>query len=176
MNKAPLPRYISFTYSHRRLRIFFEILSPVLVILTAVSFIAYTVYLAHFSVWRAIGLAVIALVPYVFVTLFRRWFDAPRPSELYDFSGIPEELHPKKRGRSFPSRHVFSAFVIGVALSFVHLYLGIAVMLFGLFLAAFRVLLGIHFVRDVVAGALIGIVSGILGTLIVNYGILPIFN
>ena len=36
---------------------------------------------------------------------------------------------------------------------------------FGAVLAALRVLLGVHFIRDVVAGALIGVISGVIGLL-----------
>ena len=35
-------------------------------------------------------------------------------------------------------------------------------------LGAARVLLGIHFIRDVIAGGLIGIVSGIIGLLVAS--------
>ena len=39
---------------------------------------------------------------------------------------------------------------------------------FAVILAVSRVLLGIHFIRDVVCGALVGVVSGVIGIVIFN--------
>lgn len=114
----------------------------------------------------ALKLALVCFVPFVIVTLLRRFVNAPRPYELYDFFEIP----PKDSlGRSFPSRHAFSAFAIGAALCFIGLPLGIICLTLGLCLGACRVLLGIHFPRDVIAGAIIGTVSSVIGMLIVNF-------
>ena len=71
-----------------------------------------------------------------------------------------------KCGSSFPSRHAFSAFAIAVALLPEFMPLGIVLLAFGTALCAVRVLLGLHFVRDVVAGAVIGIVASVIGLLI----------
>ncbi len=102
-------------------------------------------------------------VPFVLVSIARRLIDAPRPYELYDF--YPRR--PKdKHGASFPSRHVFSAFVIGTLAFSCSVPLGIAVSVLGITLSVSRVLLGIHFVRDCVAGALIGVLSGVLSILL----------
>ena len=43
--------------------------------------------------------------------------------------------------------------------------LGIGLLLLGAVLGVMRVLLGVHFIRDVVAGALIGVISGAIGLL-----------
>ena len=86
--------------------------------------------------------------------------DAPRPYELYDFY----ENKPKEReGRSFPSRHAYSAFVIATIAFAYSIPLGIGLVLLGIALAVSRVLLGIHFIRDVVCGAIVGVISGLIG-------------
>ena len=72
----------------------------------------------------------------------------------------------RRAGRSFPSRHVFSAFLIGMLWCIYSVPLGIAAMLLGTYIALERVLLGIHFPRDVIAGAAIGVLSGLVGILI----------
>jgi len=41
--------------------------------------------------------------------------------------------------------------------------LAIGLLLFGIVLAVSRVLLGIHFIRDVVCGAAVGVISGLVG-------------
>jgi undecaprenyl-diphosphatase len=57
---------------------------------------------------------------------------------------------------SFPSGHTITAF--GVALSMIHFYsdLTVGLLLCALSVAASRILLGMHFLSDVVAGAAIG--------------------
>ncbi len=172
--KALPPAYVIYTYKHPALRWTLAFLSPFSVALTVAAFIFTELALAVSNPWRAFGVALVCFIPYVVLSLFRRWFDAPRPYELFDFSEISEAPPHKKQGRSFPSRHVFSAFVIGTVLTFISPLAGVAVCIFGAALAASRVLLGIHFLRDVVTGALVGIVSGIIGTLIVNFGLLPL--
>ena len=62
-----------------------------------------------------------------------------------------------------PSRHVFSAFVIGMAFLHMNIVLGIIILIIGCLMAVIRVIVGVHFPRDVIAGAVIGILSGIIG-------------
>ena len=101
--------------------------------------------------------------PFVLVSLLRRLINAPRPYEAEDFSGpVPK----KKSGRSFPSRHAFSIFAIGTLCLFFSLPLGVLTLVFGVFLCFCRVALGIHFVRDVLCGAISGILTSIIGALI----------
>ena len=101
--------------------------------------------------------------PFVLVSLVRRLINAPRPYEAEDFSGpVPK----KKSGRSFPSRHAFSIFAIGTLCLFFSLPLGALTLAFGVFLCFCRVALGIHFVRDVLCGAVAGILTSIIGALI----------
>ena len=104
-------------------------------------------------------------VPFVTVSLLRRFINAPRPYELLDFY---EEKPKNKSGRSFPSRHTHSVFSIATLLLFANPTLGAALLLFGIALAVSRVLLGIHFLRDVIAGAIIGILSSLIGVYIVS--------
>jgi membrane-associated phospholipid phosphatase len=112
------------------------------------------------SAERAIRLAVMLAVPFAIVSLVRALVRAPRPYEVYDFY---EKKPHRAKGKSFPSRHAFSAFAIAVAMlafhvTFAFLLLGLAVLL-----CVCRYLLGIHFPRDLIAGALIGILSSALG-------------
>ena len=105
----------------------------------------------------------ICLLPFIIVTVIRRIINAPRPYEIYDFY----EKRPKdKSGRSFPSRHLYSASVISSLCFFIYPVLGAALSLLAILLALIRVLVGIHFIRDVCAGALIGVSSALLGVLI----------
>lgn len=91
------------------------------------------------------------------VSIARRAINAKRPYELLSFC---DENPKKKSGRSFPSRHAFSAFAIAVA-SLGHLqHTAVLLLILGALMCVSRVLLGMHFIRDVIAGSLIGIISG----------------
>ena len=109
--------------------------------------------------WKAL------LVPaagFVLVSLFRKACNTPRPYEVF---GIPPVLAKDTVGKSFPSRHTFSIFIIGMTfLATCPLpWAGWLVLAMGVCLACVRVLAGVHFPRDVVAGAITGIAFGLLG-------------
>ena len=106
---------------------------------------------------NAAVIATSLFVGFVLVSLVRKAIDAPRPYELYDFY----EDKPKEReGRSFPSRHAYSAFSIATAAFALHPVFGASFILLAALMCASRVLLGIHFIRDVACGALLGIIAG----------------
>ncbi len=104
-------------------------------------------------------------IPFAMVTLSRALIDAKRPYELYDFYKIKPK---KKKGRSFPSRHAYSSFAIATAMMFAYPILGGVLFFFSILLSVCRVLLGIHFIRDVTCGGIIGIISGIIGMLVLS--------
>jgi undecaprenyl-diphosphatase len=62
--------------------------------------------------------------------------------------------------RSFPSRHVASAFAMATVATPVHARIGRLMGCLACALAASRVVAGLHYPSDVVAGALLGVVVG----------------
>lgn len=111
-------------------------------------------------------LAVMAAVPFALVSLMRYFLDVQRPYEVIDFQPLIEMRAVRKAGKSFPSRHVFSAFLIGTLALYYSPLLGAVTLLVGLFIAIERVMLGIHFTRDAILGGVIGGLSGVIGILI----------
>lgn len=103
-------------------------------------------------------------VSFVAVSIFRKVINVPRPYEKFDISPVLEKDSP---GKSFPSRHVFSVFVIAMTIFYLHTDAGILLFVIGVGLALIRVIGGVHEPRDVIAGALIGIASGIIGYYII---------
>ena len=149
-------------YGDRQLCHTLQLISSAASLLCAAA-AAYAIgYAFAVSVLHALKPVLVAAVPFLLVTLVRRLLDLPRPYEVYDLYDRPTH---DRQGRGFPSRHAASAAVIAVILLFECLPLGLAVSLVGLVMCVCRVLLGIHFVRDVLAGALIGAVGGVLGML-----------
>ncbi len=106
-------------------------------------------------IWKAV---LIPAAVFVVVTVIRKAIDAPRPYEALDI----QPLIPKnKKGESFPSRHVASAFVLAEAFWYINPFLGLLVGIMALLIAVIRPLAGIHFPRDVAAGALLSLALGI---------------
>jgi undecaprenyl-diphosphatase len=64
---------------------------------------------------------------------------------------------------SFPSGHTMTAFAVAIPLSLFYPTLSIGLLFCALSIATSRILLGMHFLSDVVAGALIGTGLGYLG-------------
>lgn len=132
-------------------------------ILTGVVFILYPGYVVALYAMKAPSLLKVILVPaisFVLVTIFRKVLNAPRPYEKFD---IPPVIEKDTTGKSFPSRHVFSVFIIAVTIFYSYPIPGILIGVIGVAMAAIRVLGGVHEVRDVVAGAVIGLVCGVIG-------------
>ena len=102
-------------------------------------------------------LLVLSAIPFLLVTLMRRLFSVKRP---YQDGTTP----PPRRGTddSFPSRHAYSAFFIAtVAFRFASLASYI-LLPFAILLSVIRVALNLHYPRDVVAGAFLGVIAGII--------------
>ena len=123
-------------------------------------------YLASGSEWiRLISELAVLGISFVIVTVLRKVLNMPRPYEVGNISRI--DASKSKRGESVPSRHVFSAFAIATVLVPWIVWLSVGLFVMGSLMAAVRVITGRHFVRDVVAGAAIGVASGVIGLLII---------
>lgn len=100
---------------------------------------------------------------FLVTSLFRSVYSAPRPYEALEITPL---ILKETKGKSFPSRHVFSAFMIGMTFLFVIKPIGILILAAGLAMAYIRVVGGVHFPKDTAAGALLGILCGMLYFLI----------
>ena len=115
------------------------------------------VYLVYGAV-----LAVPAAV-YVLGTLLRAAINRPRPYEALNFT----PLFPKDtKGQSMPSRHCFSAAAIVTAAFTVWVPLGVAACLLAAVVAVTRVLTGVHYPSDVLAGLAFGAGAAVIGFLL----------
>ena len=138
--------------------------------ITDVVYVAYPCLIVWLA-WQAAvsgtwgALAHALLVPgisFVLVTVVRRAINAPRPYEVF---GVVPVIPKDTKGNSFPSRHAFSIFVIAVTFCACCplAWAGPLMLAAGVALAVIRVVSGVHFPRDVVAGAALGIVLGVAG-------------
>lgn len=132
----------------------------VLVAVVAAAFVGIGGWLAVRHDARIVRYLVVCAVSFAGLSALRAGINGPRPYEAY---AIDPLVKKGTCGKSFPSRHVFSAAVISCALLWLNVALGIAGFVATATLSALRVLGGVHFPRDVIVGAALGIVCGIIG-------------
>lgn len=166
MTGALMEKILYRVYSSKRVSVILKIISHASVLISVLAYALCLAFAFYGDVGFGIKLCVAGAVPFVTVSVIRRLIDAPRPYELYPFY---EDAPKNKKGSSFPSRHVFSAFCVSALSYAVSPWLSLAAAMAGIALSVSRVLLGIHFIRDVLAGALIGITSGLIGLVIIVF-------
>lgn len=93
---------------------------------------------------------------FLLVTLIRHQFNFPRP---YEREKIVPLIPKQKKGHSFPSRHAASAGIIAAVWMAYWYPAGIAMIMITFFIAVSRVLAGVHDVRDVIFGGVVGFVA-----------------
>ena len=103
---------------------------------------------------------IVPAISFLILSVVRYLMNFPRPYEKYDLTPL---YNKTTKGRSFPSRHTFSIFIISVAVFYIYPIIGIVIAIMGLLLAISRVLCGVHFIKDVLVGMLSGIGMGLVG-------------
>lgn len=118
--------------------------------------------IAYLGISRDIRVVWVALIPWVTffsVTIIRNQLNLKRPFEELNFTS----LLPHSVGRACPSRHASSSVIIAIAVYYIFPTIGIVAGLLSLVICCTRVLTGVHYPRDVIWGAIIGIVIGYFG-------------
>ena len=137
-------------------------------ILTGIVYICFVVLLFALGYKRQfpelIRIVLVCGISFILVSVFRFFFNAKRPYAMYEYEPV---VAKEKEGQSMPSRHVFSAFVIAMAFAYINWKFSIIFFVVATLIAIHRVIVGVHFIKDVVVGALIGIVSGVIGFFII---------
>ena len=137
---------------------------------TGVMYLAYPILLVYLfwtgnleCLWKAI---LVPGISFVLLSVGRARINRPRPYEKFE---IPPVIPKDTKGNSFPSRHVFSATMIAVTFMMIPSFTGLGCVFFvvSLALAVIRVVSGVHFISDVIAGVLVAVAAGIVGYLVI---------
>ena len=121
--------------------------------------LAYLLFTEGFKSEVFLKATFVPLFVLVLITVLRYIINAKRPYEVYDYSPAVKK---DTKGKSFPSRHTASAFIIAMAFLYIDTKIGIIMLVLATLIGITRVLSGVHFIRDVLGGALISISIGIL--------------
>jgi membrane-associated phospholipid phosphatase len=106
---------------------------------------------------RALAAPVVTVLAYAFSDAAKGWKAVDRPCRLVA-AAPPIAPCPEVGDWSFPSNHAAVAGAVGVAVLWSAVRLGTAVLVLAAAAAASRVVVGVHFPHDVVAGFLLGAV------------------
>lgn len=133
----------------------FKVIKFMYKLLPLIIFIAYPIVIAFLVFnWdlRFVRVIVVPAGTFIAVTIIRIIVNRPRPYEKEKIN----PLFPKDTiGKSFPSRHVASAFIIAFAFMYISPLLGIPCIILATIISILRPLAGVHYVSDVIFGFLI---------------------
>lgn len=110
--------------------------------------------------YNIIRLAAVPLGAFILVSILRYFLNFKRPYEQMEIEPLTAT---KKSGKSFPSRHTFSIFMIALCCYRINIAVGVLLTVLGVLLAALRVISGAHYIRDVAAGAAAAVLAYIIG-------------
>ena len=128
-----------------------------------IMYVSYPSLLIFLYIKKEETLTEVFLIPaisFVLLSLGRYFINRKRPYEAFD---VPPVIPKKTKGKSFPSRHVFSATIIAMTYFMMSpwAWLGIILMVVALVEALVRVLSGVHYIGDVIAGMAVGILASL---------------
>ena len=134
-------------------------------ICTLMMYLAYPILVIYMFWQKDADVARVLMVPsnsFIILSVFRYMVNRPRPYERFE---LPPVIAKDTKGKSFPSRHVFSAMVIAMTylLASPWSWLGLIFVVVAVLLAIVRVLSGVHYVSDVIAGAGFAVVAAVVG-------------
>ena len=131
-------------------------------LLTACGFLLYPLLLLCILTIKNIAMISFIDIPALCFLALTFFINVVKKKRPYEKLPIQSLIKKDKKGQSFPSRHVFSIFLIATLWFCFWKPVGIFLFIAGVFLAIVRVIGGVHFVTDVCAGALLGVLAGLI--------------
>lgn len=143
--------------------VFFSKFSPISVILI------YSITMFYLAIIKSPKLFLFMIVPaidLIFVSVLRKILNKPRPYDELNYE--PLGKYKRGKGQSFPSRHTASAFIIGMAFLYINKTYGLLMLVLAVLIAISRIISGVHYPKDVLAGASISLILGYIGFFLIG--------
>ena len=163
MNKVTKDEYrnlIAYVGSLRITGVLIPLMDKLITLVTALGYAGFLYILFRTGSPLLVRCTVVPAAGFIICTMIRNMLNWKRPYEVYDYEPI---IHKETFGKSFPSRHVCSIFLIAMAFLQYDVSMAMIMALLGVVLAILRVFGGVHFPKDVIAGALFGVILGAIG-------------
>ncbi len=132
--------------------------------ITAAVFIFYPLFLLALFLNESAELPRVIIVPAVaffVLSIARKIINAPRP-----FDTMQTPIKKAKGGKSFPSRHTFSAFMISFCMLGINTPAFFVLIVLSAILGVLRIVCGLHYIKDIIAGAALAAFSHFIGIII----------
>ena len=152
INKRIFERVTTYFSTHLKSK---QLLKAIYKYLTLAVFVAYPLLLVYVFFARRDKLLKVVLVPLgtlVLVSLLRILINRKRPYEQFD---APSVFENKTEGKSMPSRHTASAFIIAAAFTYVNPVWGAFAFAAAALIALSRIAAGSHYISDVAVAIII---------------------
>ena len=159
MKKESYEKMIRFFEASLVRSLLLEIICRLLPLLCAAVYIvcgAGLIYMKDGRLWRYL---IVPAAGFVFVTVFRKIVNRQRPYEALGFQ--PFLKYKEGKGQSLPSRHTASAFLIAMACLYIHLWLGIPMLVLAGIIGASRVVSGMHYLSDIISAIFISLLIAV---------------
>jgi len=136
------------------------------------------VFFAEYLLWIIVGILVILFLikktrlmiiitgisiifgRYIIAEIIKRLYSSPRPYLILD--NVKKLISENHDYQSFPSGHTVIFFALATAIYFFNKKWGIVCFVLAILVGLSRIYVGVHWPIDIAAGAMIGIVAGIL--------------
>lgn len=107
-----------------------------------------------------IEVLLVPAISFALLSIGRYFINRKRPYEVFE---VPPVIPKNTKGKSFPSRHVFSATMIAMTYLFMSpwTWSGMVLLAVALLQALVRILSGVHYISDVVAGIVVGVLAAL---------------
>ncbi len=96
---------------------------------------------------------------FIITPLIRATFPVERPFEIFSEAA---RLIPHEASASFPSGHAVFFFALAMGVWFIHRRLGGYMLVLAFFMGVARIMAGVHWPADILAGAVVGIVISLI--------------
>ena len=140
---------------YRSLAVFYKY-TPIMI---GIAYVITGLYVIFFMPDKLIRFICVPLFTFCTVSLLRRLINRERPYDKFNIS--PLFKYKAGKGRSFPSRHTASAFIIAMTCLYINTFCGVIILFMAIIVGMTRVLSGMHYMTDVFGAAMLTLLIAI---------------